>query len=415
MARRNNALNINMKRDKAVRKVVRMYWILGIIIVLSMIFNMVIQSIVYIRTVSELGKTIQIVQAIMGVQNSFNDVNEDMLLLIAARDTPENKTVEEEMSAKIASDFEALDRYRNTYNALNADSSETVQKRFSAASNEIDKYRRKIDEVNERLGTLTHEEGMSIYRQELEPSQTASGQMLKAVIELGEKESVEKAAIAQQIRNASQIVLIAVLIGIIILIVAIGRSQVNSVIEIRRKEQELEEAGNRLTKSRKKLVDSAMTNILTGLKNRYALDESLSKQLGSTQFNIAVFDIDNFRMFNDAYGYEFGDEYLSTVAEMLKNEYADYAEIFNITGNEFCMIFHDHISDIQSQQLAEQIRQAIGQPMMIANIPVQATVSSSLYHSLPSDNLDVNTLLMKMDSALHAAKRDGGNRLYQIQ
>ena len=120
-------------------------------------------------------------------------------------------------------------------------------------------------------------------------------------------------------------------------------------------------------------------------------------------------------MFNDMYGYEFGDEYLVTVAEMLRTEYSEFAEMFNITGNEFCMVFYEHVSDMQAQQLAEQIRQAIGQMMMVGNLQVQCTVSSSLYHYLPSDNLDVNTLLMKMDSALHAAKRDGGNRLYQIQ
>ena len=158
-----------------------------------------------------------------------------------------------------------------------------------------------------------------------------------------------------------------------------------------------------------------MTNILTGMKNRYALDESLSQLIGNAQFNIAVFDIDNFRMFNDMYGYELGDEYLATVAERLKTDYSEYAEMFNITGNEFCMVFYEHVSDLQAQQLAEQIRIGIGQPTLVANIPLQATVSASLYHYLPSDNLDVNTLLMKMDSALHAAKRDGGNRMYQIQ
>ena len=148
----------------------------------------------------------------------------------------------------------------------------------------------------------------------------------------------------------------------IIALYFIGRTQINSLIEIKQKEQEITEAGNRLTKSRKKLMDSAMTNILTGMKNRYALDESLSQLIGNAQFNIAVFDIDNFRMINDMYGYEFGDEYLATVAERLKTEYSEYAEMFNITGNEFCMVFYEHVSDLQAQQLSEQIRQGIGQP-----------------------------------------------------
>ena len=70
---------------------------------------------------------------------------------------------------------------------------------------------------------------------------------------------------------------------------------------------------------------------------------------------------------------------------------------------------------MQAQQLAEQIRQSIGRPATVAGIVLQSPVSASLYHCLPSEGLDVNGLLMKMDSALHQAKRDGGDRMYFIQ
>ncbi|MBR4318873.1 MAG: diguanylate cyclase [Oscillospiraceae bacterium] len=416
MAKKGKTLDINMRRDKTVRRVGRMYGILGTVIILITVLNMVTQNLVYLNTRDALQNNIDSIQTISSIQQNFDDVNENVLLLISSLGTPDVQEVAAETIENIEADFKNIDRDSTTYKSEKIADSEDLQRRFTHADYAIQAYRRKINEVRDgQLINLTHEEGMSIYRQELQPLQLTAAEMLQATVEIGTQLGEEEVNRAKGIRGAAQGSLTAVLVLTIIFLYFIGRSQINSIIEIRQKEQELTEAGNRLTKSRKKLMDSAMTNILTGMKNRYALDESLSQLIGNAQFNIAVFDIDNFRMFNDMYGYELGDEYLATVAERLKSEYSEYAEMFNITGNEFCMVFYEHVSDLQAQQLAEQIRIGIGQPTLVANIPLQATVSASLYHYLPSDNLDVNTLLMKMDSALHAAKRDGGNRMYQIQ
>ncbi len=415
MAKKGKAFDLSLRRDKTIRRVSRMYGILGVVIIFVTLINMLAQNFVYLQTRDTLERNLSSVQAVSNIQQNFDDVNENVLLLISSLGTPEIQRVAEEVVANITNDFANIDKYSEEYKTLNASSGDDLKRRFNHAEYAIAAYRRKINEVNQELGTLTHDSGMNIYNQELAPLQITAAEMLQATIEIGTKVGEEQTYRAKNIRGWAQGSLTILLVATIVFLFFIGRSQINSIVEIRQKEQELTEAGNRLTKSKKKLMDSAMTNILTGMKNRYALDESLSQLIGNAQFNIAVFDIDNFRMINDMYGYEFGDEYLATVAERLKEEYSEYAEMFNISGNEFCMVFYEHVSDLQAQQLSEQIRQGIGQPTMVANIPVQTTVSSSLYHYLPSDNLDVNTLLMKMDSALHAAKRDGGNRMYQIQ
>lgn len=415
MARKGRAFDVNLRRDKTIRRVSRMYGILGMVIIVVTVVNMIIQNMVYLRTRDTLQKNLASLTMVTTIQQNFDDVNENVLLLINAIGTQDFAEVADEVVENITADFAEIDNQSMAYKQSNAQAGEDLTKRFTHAEYAIQAYRRKIDDVNTNLAALTHEEGIGIYRQELQPLQLTAAEMLQAVNDIGKKEGDIQVQNAKTMRGLAQGGLTALLVATIIFLFFIGRSQINSIIEIRQKEQELTEAGNRLTKSRKKLMDSAMTNILTGMKNRYALDESLSQLIGNAQFNIAVFDIDNFRMFNDMYGYELGDEYLATVAERLKTEYSEYAEMFNISGNEFCMVFYEHVSDLQAQQLAEQIRVGIGQPTLVANIPLQATVSASLYHYLPSDNLDVNTLLMKMDSALHAAKRDGGNRMYQIQ
>ena len=201
--------------------------------------------------------------------------------------------------------------------------------------------------------------------------------------------------------------------GVIALFFA-GRAQIRKTEEIQLKEEELEEASDRLVASRQKLMDSAHTNILTGLRNRYGLEKYLADVVGKRQFYIAVFDIDNFRMVNDQYGYECGDEYLIAVSDRLKAMFADSAELFNIYGNEFCLIFNDSLTDLQVKSLAEQVRQNIGSNTQVSGMMIASTVSGSLAHILPSENVDTATVLSRLDTALHAAKRDGGNRLYYI-
>ncbi len=415
MAKKGRAFDLNLRRDKEIRRVSRMYGIVGMVIVIVTLINMIVQDRVYRNVRNTMQSNLESVQTISSIQSNFNNVNENVLLLVASLDTPEIQRVSQEVVENIKSDFENIDKGIADYKRENENKSDDLKRRFTHAEYAISAYRRKINDVNAELGTLTHEDGMNIYNQELATLQVTAAEMLQATIEIGTKVGEELDHQAASIRGWAQTSLLILLVFTVIFLFFVGRNQINSILEMRQKQQEITEASNRLTKSRKKLMDSAMTNILTGMKNRYALDESLSQLIGNAQFNIAVFDIDNFRMINDMYGYEFGDEYLATIAERLKSEYSEYAEMFNITGNEFCMVFYEHVSDLQAQQLSEQIRQGIGQPTLVANIPVQTTVSSSLYHYLPSDNLDVNTLLMKMDSALHAAKRDGGNRMYQIQ
>ena len=162
------------------------------------------------------------------------------------------------------------------------------------------------------------------------------------------------------------------------------------------------------------MFDIALTNILTGMKNRYALENDLADRLETDQFNIGVFDLDNFRAINDTYGYEFGDEFLATIGEMLNSEYSNVAEIYNITGNEFCFIFHDDVPDSQAQRIADKIRITMTTPIEISGVVAQCGASGSIYHYLPNDSLNVSSLLIKMDTTLHNAKRNGGNMVYTV-
>ena len=184
--------------------------------------------------------------------------------------------------------------------------------------------------------------------------------------------------------------------------------------EIEEREKSLAEVDAKLKSTRQKASDLAIMNVLTGMKNRYALDNDISDRLESGRFQIAVFDMDNFRSINDTYGYDFGDEYLAAVAEKLKEEFGDVADMYNITGNEFCFVFNKNISESQAMGIAQNIQRVMSSPFEVLNLAVQLPCSGAVYHYLPGDCLNVNSLLVKLDTAMRNAKLNGGNMISTV-
>ena len=199
-----------------------------------------------------------------------------------------------------------------------------------------------------------------------------------------------------------------------IAIMFIARMAKKARLELEEREKSLREVDAKLKTTRQKASDLAVMNILTGMKNRYALDNDITERLESDRFNIAVFDMDNFRSINDNYGYDFGDEYLIAVADRLKSEFGSVAEIYNITGNEFCFVFNKEISESQAMGIVQNIHAVISSPYDVLNLTVQLPASGSVYHYLPGDCLNVNSLLVKLDTALRNAKLNGGNMINTV-
>ena len=254
----------------------------------------------------------------------------------------------------------------------------------------------------------------NIFTQEVQPLQVTAPEMLSATMDISHLEAENSLRRNTNVAYSLQIMLIAAWIGSYIAIHISKKNMIKSSREIETKAHQIQVAGAKLERSQEKMQDIALMNILTGLKNRYSLEADITDRLETDQFNIGVFDIDRFREINDTYGYEFGDEYLVAISERLQSEFGEYATIYNITGNEFCFIFNSDIPDGQAQKMSERIAAVMGEPYEIANIVIQTTTSGSVYHYLPNDSISVNALLIKMDTALHDAKRNGGNVVYTI-
>ena len=383
-------------------RIKRIFTIAGIVFLLIMAFNMVVENLVYVRSRRVYDANMQSVEIMSQMNDRLSSINESIGMMAAGMS--DQTTLD-----SIDQDLAAIDTLKDAFLEAGGHSDMELR-RFNQASYAIQGYRRKINEVRDTLPTAGYERARSIYMQELAPLKVCAAEMLDATAEINTRTAKENVHSSTLMHGVAQLVLMLITVLTLAALAIAARHQLRAVEEIEAKKAELREAEHKIGRSMQKVEDAAYTNILTGLPNRYALEMMLEDLLNNVQFHVAVFDIDNFRSINDTYGLEFGDRYLIDVAERL-GEFAEVADIYNISGNEFFLLFHEDLTDMEVQQTAEQVRQTMGAPTMIDGIVIQQTVSGALSHVLPSGTMDTNTLLMKLDSALHAAKRDGGDRL----
>ncbi|MBR5970481.1 MAG: GGDEF domain-containing protein, partial [Lachnospiraceae bacterium] len=143
----------------------------------------------------------------------------------------------------------------------------------------------------------------------------------------------------------------------------------------------------------------AETDALTGLPNRYALNNRLEDVFERSyrrkkMLGIGIIDIDHFKKYNDTYGHQRGDECLRRVAGGLKKIAAEHnLFVARYGGDEFVLIYENRsdaeISDIEAQLLWE--------------IPV--TISHGCYNAVPRDKTKFWDHLAMADVHLYRIKQ----------
>lgn len=175
---------------------------------------------------------------------------------------------------------------------------------------------------------------------------------------------------------------------------------------------QLRRFADELAKSNQRLQELALTDALTGLPNRRHGMERLEQtwalaiRAGRPVCCMMV-DIDHFKMVNDTYGHQFGDEALKLVAASLQHAARIQDIVCRLGGEEFMVICPD-TDDKAGFQLAERLRQHVSSQILLANDKkVQIRVSIGL-----SDNAGVESkeaMLRQADARLYAAKAAGRN------
>ena len=162
-----------------------------------------------------------------------------------------------------------------------------------------------------------------------------------------------------------------------------------------------------------------MTDSLTGLYNRRALDQMLENEMErAARYNhplsLLILDMDSFKKYNDDWGHPAGDERLKAVAELLSADIRSPDFIARYGGEEFALIL-PHTSKPNALILAERLRLKAEKCAPDQPEPGEA-ISGYTFSigvaSFPEDGKTVLELLLASDQAEMTAKKLGKNRVY---
>jgi diguanylate cyclase (GGDEF)-like protein/PAS domain S-box-containing protein len=174
----------------------------------------------------------------------------------------------------------------------------------------------------------------------------------------------------------------------------------------------------------KKIIEKlSITDSLTGLYNRrffnQKIQEEISRAKRENQFlSFMMFDVDFFKLYNDTYGHQMGDEVLREIGSLLNRETkraSDFA--FRLGGEEFAILYTN--SNIaQSKSYAEKIRALIedlGIRHEKNSVSKYITVSIGLFVKQASEISTNNQIYKITDEALYKAKKNGRNRIELVE
>jgi diguanylate cyclase (GGDEF)-like protein len=157
--------------------------------------------------------------------------------------------------------------------------------------------------------------------------------------------------------------------------------------------------------------DSALTDGLTGVANRRALEQELTRisaraTRNGEPFAVILLDIDHFKQLNDTHGHEAGDQALVSVAKLLRDRSRAGDVVARYGGEEFVVLCPG--ADISAAgAVAESLREALEQ---YDGPPARFTASFGVA-AFPASAADPDELVRTADKALYAAKRGGRNRV----
>lgn len=164
-----------------------------------------------------------------------------------------------------------------------------------------------------------------------------------------------------------------------------------------------------------RLKNIAHLDSLTGVANRYALNEYIKLlENQPTQFSetcLMVIDIDHFKQVNDVYGHLMGDQVIQFVAEKLKENIRTSDLLVRYGGDEFIVLI-ENVGMERALKIAEKIRSEIYEAKPLDNVRCpDLKVSISISIGVAIGATSWMALLEKADRALFQAKEQGKNKV----
>ena len=164
---------------------------------------------------------------------------------------------------------------------------------------------------------------------------------------------------------------------------------------------------------------SARTDALTGLYNRKFLEENIDRisreeQRLNISYGVLMADIDHFKMINDTYGHDVGDEALRVIADTLKDNVRDADLVIRYGGEEFIILLYNCDVDYL-ETIANNIRIDFAKKKIKASAGESFSKTISIGGAMyPSDSDSFWKVIKYADIAMYYAKKNGRNQVKMI-
>ena len=179
-------------------------------------------------------------------------------------------------------------------------------------------------------------------------------------------------------------------------------------------EQKMAEDRIRLESLNDQLELQATTDSLTGALNRHKFEEILKEEIEQTKryqtpFCLTMFDVDHFKVINDTYGHQTGDEVLIDLAQLVRDQLRNQDRLIRWGGEEFIVLMPmTHLAG--ARVLAERLREQIETHAFPHGKQVTSSFGIGEY-----DGDTANGYLSRIDEALYSAKDGGRNQVREME
>ncbi|WP_229855223.1 CHASE domain-containing protein [Candidatus Sulfurimonas marisnigri] len=162
---------------------------------------------------------------------------------------------------------------------------------------------------------------------------------------------------------------------------------------------------------KKRIEELSVIDRLTQLYNRLKLDEIFAMKLATsgrynTPFSVIIIDIDYFKLVNDTWGHQAGDDVLKEFSSIIKDNVRETDIVGRWGGEEFLILSSD--TDLDSAiKLSEKLREIVSLFQFSFTGHTTASFGVSSYHA----GDDEKTMVKRADEALYRAKKSGRDRV----
>ncbi|RKT72541.1 PAS domain S-box-containing protein/diguanylate cyclase (GGDEF)-like protein [Saccharothrix variisporea] len=157
------------------------------------------------------------------------------------------------------------------------------------------------------------------------------------------------------------------------------------------------------------LLRQSLNDVQTGLANRVQFLGWLEGAVGSKgpgTLALVVFDIDGFRVVNDAFGHEVGNRVLTLVAGHLRSVFGTVGQLARIGPDEFGVLVRDPVDVASVVALVEEAVELLAEPVWVGEHGIGVTASVGIVVRA-ARGADASELMRCADVTLRWAKDDG--------